>query len=166
MIPLPTTPGNHYWIVAGDETQVYSSARRTFVPVADGIYQAWLAASGLPTRTVSQAELWDTLATQFPGGLPVGNTTLRDRLRTQAQAFIDGASEKAELALRAVVLLELDEINRFANWGNELKTRMAAAANTVAGVKSAVAAMPTLPTYTTLQAKNAIKQKIADGLAD
>ena len=31
-----------YWFVGGDKTQVYSSARQSYVPVSDSIYQAWL----------------------------------------------------------------------------------------------------------------------------
>ncbi|WP_422930152.1 hypothetical protein [Singulisphaera sp. PoT] len=39
-----------YWIVDGDATRAWSGASRTYVPVADEGYAAWLAAGGVPTR--------------------------------------------------------------------------------------------------------------------
>lgn len=53
-------PADHYWIVAGDDSQVYSSARAGFVPVDDAEYAAW-SGSGTATRIVSMAELEDVL---------------------------------------------------------------------------------------------------------
>ena len=41
---------NHYWIVGGSTTQVYSSASASYVAVADATYVAWLAAGNLPTK--------------------------------------------------------------------------------------------------------------------
>jgi hypothetical protein len=48
---------NWYWIVGGDETEVYSSASRAFVPPSDATYAAWRASGGQPSRIVSNAEL-------------------------------------------------------------------------------------------------------------
>lgn len=55
-------PANHYWIVAGDESQVYSSVAGDFVPVNNAAYVAWLAAGSAPTRIASNAELGEVLA--------------------------------------------------------------------------------------------------------
>lgn len=49
-------PADHYWIVAGDDSQAYSSARAAFVPADDAGYVAWLE-FGVPTRIASFAEL-------------------------------------------------------------------------------------------------------------
>ena len=51
---------NHYWIIGGSTTDVYSSATNTLVPVDDGTYAAWSAfnvASPIP----DEAELADVL---------------------------------------------------------------------------------------------------------
>lgn len=44
------TPKNWYWIVGGSTTQVYSSAARAYVSIADSAYAAWVAAGGIPTK--------------------------------------------------------------------------------------------------------------------
>jgi hypothetical protein len=49
-------PFNHYWIIAGSSTDVYSSATNTLVPVADATYAAW-AANNIASPIVSEAEL-------------------------------------------------------------------------------------------------------------
>ena len=54
-------PGNHYWIVGDDETQIYSSAERVFVPATDATYAAWMVEGGAPTRIASFDELKDVL---------------------------------------------------------------------------------------------------------
>lgn len=54
-------PANHYWIVARDETQVWSSAAAGYVDVSDKTYAAWLALGNQPTRIVSEAELDEVL---------------------------------------------------------------------------------------------------------
>lgn len=61
--PRTYKPANWYWIVAGDETQVYSSAAGHFVPSDDPAYIEWLATQGQrPTRIVSSEELSAVLA--------------------------------------------------------------------------------------------------------
>lgn len=50
-------PADHYWIVAGDVSRLWSSGAATFVPAGDGTHLAWLAAGGHPTRIASEAEL-------------------------------------------------------------------------------------------------------------
>lgn len=59
---IPYNPKDWYWIVNGDETQVYSSKARNFVQAANATYQAWLSAGGLPSRIASAAELGEVLA--------------------------------------------------------------------------------------------------------
>lgn len=53
-------PRDHYWIIGGDEAQVYSSARRTLVPDVDDTYVAWCA-DHQPTRILSMDELIEVL---------------------------------------------------------------------------------------------------------
>lgn len=55
-------PSNWYWIVAGVETQLFSSASGNYVPASDATYQAWLAGGNVPTRIASEDELGDVLA--------------------------------------------------------------------------------------------------------
>jgi len=55
-------PKDWYWIVGGDETQVFSSKSGNFVPTADVTYRAWAAAGGLPTRIANATELGEVLA--------------------------------------------------------------------------------------------------------
>lgn len=63
-------PSDHYWIVAGDETRVFASARRVYVPVDDAAYVAWFAERGRVTRIDTEANLWDVLLQQAPQCLP------------------------------------------------------------------------------------------------
>lgn len=58
-------PKDWYWIVGGDESRVFSSARGGFFPVGDATYQAWLRGGGFPTRIASKAELGEVLAPHF-----------------------------------------------------------------------------------------------------
>lgn len=55
-------PENWYWFIAGDTTQVYSSARSLLVPVADATYQTWLSNPKNKTyNAASTTELSDIL---------------------------------------------------------------------------------------------------------
>lgn len=64
-----SNPKNWYWFVAGDTTQVYSSASHTFVLVADATYQAWLSAGGVTSSIASLGELIDVLASDVPSAI-------------------------------------------------------------------------------------------------
>jgi hypothetical protein len=55
-------PSKWYWIVAGDEAQVFSSAIGNYVPATDATYLAWAADGTKPTRIASEAELGEVLA--------------------------------------------------------------------------------------------------------
>jgi hypothetical protein len=73
-------PNDHYWIVASDETHVWSSARAALVAIADGAYVAWLAAGGRPTRIVSFADLNDVLASQAVASVAAASTVALEGL--------------------------------------------------------------------------------------
>jgi hypothetical protein len=51
-----------YWIVAGDETRVFSSKTGDYVQLNDVRYLAWLNLGGSPSRIASEAELGEVLA--------------------------------------------------------------------------------------------------------
>lgn len=55
-------PANWYWIVSGNEAQVFSSATGNYVPANDATFLAWKADGTLPTRIASEAELGEVLA--------------------------------------------------------------------------------------------------------
>ena len=57
----PYSPDNWYWIVAGDESRVWSSKASAYVPADDATYQAWREAGGIPSRIASEQELADVL---------------------------------------------------------------------------------------------------------
>jgi hypothetical protein len=55
-------PANWYWIVGGDEAQVFSSATGNYVPATDPTYLAWRADGTMPTRILNETELGEVLA--------------------------------------------------------------------------------------------------------
>jgi len=65
---------DHYWIIAGDETQVWSSRRVGYYPVDDVDYVVWLGETFIgpdggeypnkPTHIANEQELSDVLETQ------------------------------------------------------------------------------------------------------
>jgi hypothetical protein len=63
------SPANWYWIIAGDETRVWSSAVAGYVLASDATFAAWLATGNAPTRIVSEDELAEVLQSQAPAGL-------------------------------------------------------------------------------------------------
>lgn len=80
-----------FWIVAGDESQVYSSALPGFVPATDPGYVAWREEGGIPTRIAALDELRDVLMQQHPAGwLPS-----LDEAKAAALAKIDAAAGTA-----------------------------------------------------------------------
>jgi hypothetical protein len=60
---------NHYWIVGGSTTEVYSSATNTMVPVADVDYAAWVAA-GNTAPAVSDNDDLATVLRAYGSQLP------------------------------------------------------------------------------------------------
>ena len=63
-------PRNWFWIVAGDQNRVYSSAVNRYVPIDDAAYQSFLGTSALPTRITSEADLAEVLRHHAPGLVP------------------------------------------------------------------------------------------------
>lgn len=57
---------DHYWIVDGSITEVWSSALRAYVLVEDAAYVSWLEGDKLPTKIANEDELWDVLITGAP----------------------------------------------------------------------------------------------------
>jgi hypothetical protein len=55
---------NWYWFVAGNTSQVYSSAEAQYVPSSDATYLAW-AASNTTTNVLNAAELFQVLSLQW-----------------------------------------------------------------------------------------------------
>jgi hypothetical protein len=55
-------PSNWYWIVGGNEAQVFSSAAGNYVSANDAAFVAWKADGTMPTRIASKAELGEVLA--------------------------------------------------------------------------------------------------------
>jgi hypothetical protein len=58
----PYNAADWYWIVGGNEAQVFSSAVGNYVPANDATYLAWLADGGLPSRIINEVELGEVLA--------------------------------------------------------------------------------------------------------
>ena len=63
-------PRDWYWILGGDESRVWSSRRKAYVPDDDEDYATFLAIGRRPTRIESEAELAAVLNAQFPEGSP------------------------------------------------------------------------------------------------
>ena len=70
MFPLIYNPRDWYWIVAGDESRVWSSRRKAYVPDDDEDYGTFLALGRRPTRIASEAELAAVLERAVPGWQP------------------------------------------------------------------------------------------------
>jgi hypothetical protein len=56
---------NWYWIIGGDASNVWSSARAMLVPANDADYVAW---GRTPTPIDTMASLYDVFAAQYPAG--------------------------------------------------------------------------------------------------
>lgn len=90
-------PYDWYWIVAGDETKVYSSASGNYVQAADAGYVSWLARGNSPTRIPSEAELGDVLAPY----------QLRPTPAAALDSYQDAHAKKITLEVVAKILLWL-----------------------------------------------------------
>ena len=89
------TPANWYWIIAGDDRQVYSSARASTVATGDKAYKAWLAQGNAPTRIASMDELKDVLIAAGVINVP---QTISDRQFFQQLAIAKVISQEEALA--------------------------------------------------------------------
>jgi len=63
-------PSAWYWVVGGDESRVWSSAARTYVPADDPGYVTFVDAGNAASSIASEPELWDVLREQAPDRLP------------------------------------------------------------------------------------------------
>ncbi len=99
---IPYTPHDWFWLVGGDESQVYSSAARDYVPLDDPAYVAFLAAGGAPTRIGSADELAAVLrASSVPPYHLVPTRLVVDRLQAAGKlAAARTALDSAPLYLR------------------------------------------------------------------
>ncbi len=55
---LDYNPFDWYWIVGDDESRVWSSAARGYLSDDDATYLAWLDGGRLPSRIISESDLW------------------------------------------------------------------------------------------------------------
>jgi len=55
-------PDDWYWAVAGNDANVYSSARNIYVPTDDADYVAWLETNAIGGPIASEAEIWPTVS--------------------------------------------------------------------------------------------------------
>lgn len=83
-------PLDWYWIVGGDQTQVYSSARGIFVPVADPTYVAWLAIPGTPPNVATKIDTAANLGQVLAAALarPTDAGVLDGYTTTQATTIV------------------------------------------------------------------------------
>lgn len=86
-------PADHYWFVAGDEGQVYSSKAGAYVPAKDAGLALWRADGRAPTRIVDAFEL-DAVLRGYGGGLGRAFTAAE---ALQALARIDAGKARAAL---------------------------------------------------------------------
>ena len=91
MTAMPINANNHYWIIAGSTTEVYSSASNTMVPLDDQAYVDW-AANRVAAPIESEQELAGVLianGTRLPPWLlaapsfiqPTPDTYSKDQLK-------------------------------------------------------------------------------------
>ena len=95
-------PADHYWIVAGDDTQLWSSAEPGYVAADDAGYLVWCAAGRQPTRIASEAELDEVLIAAGLGDRaphPPKRTVLKSVII--ARLIADGKIGEARAALDA-----------------------------------------------------------------
>lgn len=62
-------PSSWYWIVGGDASQLWSSAKAAYVPSNDADYAAFLVAGGAHASIASLDDLTGVFVQQYPGGM-------------------------------------------------------------------------------------------------
>lgn len=95
-----------YWIVGGSTTQVFSSFAKSYVPVSNARYVAWVADRHRPTKIATEAELFDVLAEQAPECLPDNAAAIEAR-RTRIINTLD----KLEVG-KVLAIVAFDHENR------------------------------------------------------
>jgi hypothetical protein len=96
-------PSDWYWMIGGDQTQVFSSKRNALVPVSDASYQAWLSLGNTPTQIDTVASLHDVLAKAgVPPYAPV--TPRQARLALNAAGLLDAVNAAVNAAGGATLI--------------------------------------------------------------
>lgn len=85
---LPIRVDDHYWIVAGDESRLWSSARAAYVAAEDAAYAAWRASGAVATRIASEAEL-DAVIEQAAFEPRAAVMALREAVITEAALSVE-----------------------------------------------------------------------------
>lgn len=78
-ISIAASINNNYWIVANDQTKVYSSAKASYSQLPDPKYDQWIASGFVPSRINSEEELWDVLQVQYPQALVGLNLPIKQK---------------------------------------------------------------------------------------
>lgn len=90
-------PQHWYWIVAGDESKIYSSAAAAYIEPDNAAYVAWKAQGNTASPILSEDELRDVLAVQYPDGWPA------EALKIAAQDFLTKSDIVATRCFKAGV---------------------------------------------------------------
>lgn len=100
--PFPYNAGDHYWIVGGNESVVFSSNRGDFVPSNDAQYAQWLAS--FPGRKPTRIDTVENLGDVLSGAL----------VRPVNAAVLDGyqASHAGRLSIQLVAKVLLWCVNQ------------------------------------------------------
>ncbi len=86
------TPANWYWIVGGDKTRVFSSAKSAYVSTDDPDHKAWMASDNRPSAIGSEADLSDVL---LPHGMSLTGPVRKAAVSTLLDAL--SASQRATI---------------------------------------------------------------------
>jgi hypothetical protein len=112
---------NNYWFVGGNEAQVFSSSRSSYVPSAEAVYLAWLAVPGnFTSRIGSEAELWDLLIDHAPESATNGMPDAVDRRKDRYISQLDDGS-----AIGIVLRLLFNHENRIRSLASQPQITMA-----------------------------------------
>jgi hypothetical protein len=102
---------NWYWVVAGDDTKVWSSRLAGWVPSTDADYVAWVGDDQHVASYIgSMAELYEVFAQQFPRGSP--RTYAADARYRKAS----GGLTITGISTSAPFLTDPTSRNTLANW--------------------------------------------------
>ncbi len=95
------TPSNWYWVVSGNSTLVWSSARLDYVPTTDSTYATWRAAGNRATNIGSATDLIGVIQQQVVPNLLTGGVVIVSTGTPELDATyaIDSASQANLTAL-------------------------------------------------------------------
>lgn len=118
---------NWYWVIGGDQANVWSSTRAALVPVDDTDYVAWLT-TNQPSQIGSMDELEGVFAEQYPpGSLRTYCIYTRWRLESGGMTLMSGMRIKTDDRSKARITNALDAVTA----NSQFKTMWHAADNTV-----------------------------------